>query len=83
MASIKSTYPDFKRADLKAYRQLHTGSDVCWGHGWAELQESTINIESTEDQTECVCVCGEGLYLMFGHQRSPIKFDFKIKESTW
>lgn len=57
MASIKSTYPDFKRADLKAYRQLHTGSDVCWGHGWAELQESTINIESTEDQTECVCVC--------------------------
>lgn len=51
MASIKSTYPDFKRADLKAYRQLHTGSDACWGHGWAELQESTINIESTEDQT--------------------------------
>lgn len=73
MASIKSTYPDFKRADLKAYRQLHTGSDVCWGHGWAELQESTINIESTEDQTVCV----------FGHQRSPIKFDFKIEESTW
>lgn len=74
MASIKSTYPDFKRADLKAYRQLHTGSDACWGHGWAELQESTINIESTEDQTVCVCV--------FGHQRSPIKFDFKIEEST-